>query len=307
MNLFVFTFIFYFWCFLFVFFSFFNLFYIYIYIYICFFPFFSLFLLFFLIGLFYFLFFFSHPHTLPTDTPPSTHTPPPGVYPKRAHFFVFALDTVDCSGQPVLSAAQRRKQRRLRSWWRHEQQSIALAFATAHHHSNDRKGKTKVVECEGVEEAGSETYYAPRGPKTLPPGTLGPAATVGYPAGDLSMAARAPPLVSSGGSAVRRRERRLRSFWRHEQMAIQMALATVSHHTFQMGTAHDAPRNQKPVTSAGGMPPPPIVEGRPQERMMIDVSPYVQILDAPVPQVEVHALEFFRRMVPLVAEHTHHL
>ena len=42
------------------------------------------------------------------------------------------------------------------------------------------------------------------------------------------MAARAPPLVSSGGSAVRRRERRLRSFWRHEQMAVQMALATVN-------------------------------------------------------------------------------
>ena len=29
---------------------------------------------------------------------------------------------------------------------------------------------------------------------------------------------------------------------------------------------------------------------------MIDDSPYVQILDAPVPQVEDHALEFFRRL-----------
>ena len=112
-------------------------------------------------------------------------------------------------------------------------------------------------------------------------------------AGDLSMAARAPPLVSSGGSAVRRRERRLRSFWRHEQMAVQMALATVTHHSFQVGTAHDALRSQKPVTSAGGMRPPPLVEGRPQERiqqhtveLMIDVSPYVQIFDAPVSQVE---------------------
>ena len=36
--------------------------------------------------------------------------------------------------------------------------------------------------------------------------------------------------------------------------------------------------------------------------LMIDVSPYVQILDAPVPQVEDHALEFFRRMDLLVAE-----
>ena len=128
-------------------------------------------------------------------------------------------------------------------------------------------------------------------------------------AGDLSKAARAPPLVSSGGSAVLRRERRLRSFWRHEQMAIHMALATVTHHSFQVGTAHDALRSQKPVTGAGGMRPPPLVEGRPQERiqqytveLMIDVSPYVQILDAPVPQVEDHALEFFRRMDLQVAE-----
>ena len=29
----------------------------------------------------------------------------------------------------------------------------------------------------------------------------------------------------TGSSAMRRQERRLRSFWRHEQMAIQMALA----------------------------------------------------------------------------------
>ena len=64
----------------------------------------------------------------------------------------------------------RRWQRRRRSWWRHEQQSVAAALATAHHHICDRKGKTKVVECEGREEAGSETYDAPRGSKTLPPG-----------------------------------------------------------------------------------------------------------------------------------------
>ena len=123
------------------------------------------------------------------------------------------------------------------------------------------------------------------------------------------MVARAPPLVSSGGSAVRRRERRLRSFWRHEQMAIQMALATVTLHSFKVGTAHDVLRSQKPVMTAGGLRPPPLVEERPQVRiqqltveLMIDVSPYVQILDAPVAQVEDHALEFFRRMDLPVAE-----
>ena len=120
-------------------------------------------------------------------------------------------------------------------------------------------------------------------------------------AGDLSMAARALPLVSSGGSAVRRRERRLRSFWRHEQMAIQMALATVTHHSFQVGTAHDALRSQKPVTSAGGMRPPPLVEGRPQVRIQrhtveqrIEHTPYVQILDALVPQKVEQLVDFFK-------------
>ena len=35
----------------------------------------------------------------------------------------------------LVSAAQRRKQRRLRSWWRHEQQSIAAVLATVSRHS----------------------------------------------------------------------------------------------------------------------------------------------------------------------------
>ena len=115
------------------------------------------------------------------------------------------------------------------------------------------------------------------------------------------MAARAPPFVSSGGSAVRRRERRLRSFWRHEQMAVQMALATVTHHSFQVSTAHDAPRSQKPVTSGGGMRPPPLVEERPQVRIQrhtveqrIEHTPYVQILDAPVPQKVEQLVDFFK-------------
>ena len=55
---------------------------------------------------------------------------------------VFAPFMMDPSWQPVLSAAQRRKQRRLRSWWRHEQQSIAAALATYSHHSALRGQKT---------------------------------------------------------------------------------------------------------------------------------------------------------------------
>ena len=42
---------------------------------------------------------------------------------------------MDPGWQPRTGAAQWRKQRRLRSWWRHEQQSIAAALATLQHHS----------------------------------------------------------------------------------------------------------------------------------------------------------------------------
>ena len=36
------------------------------------------------------------------------------------------------------SSAWRRRQRRLRSWWRHEQLSVAMALSAAAHHSFDK-------------------------------------------------------------------------------------------------------------------------------------------------------------------------
>ena len=53
------------------------------------------------------------------------------------------------------------------------------------------------------------------------------------------------------GGAPCRRERRLRSWAKHEQLTVAMALATVAHHSFQVGTACDALPSQKLVTSAG--------------------------------------------------------
>ena len=145
------------------------------------------------------------------------------------------------------------------------------------------------------------------------------------------MAARESPLVSSGGSARRRRERRLRSFWRHEQMAVQMVLATVTHHSFgKVGTTHAARRGQKQGTRtvqgeehelyhtakfrttplpAGGLPAPlsevagkQVVLVRHVVEHMADVCPVVQTLDAPVPQMVDSVLEFFRRLDLPVAE-----
>ena len=68
-----------------------------------------------------------------------------------------------------------------------------LALAAATHHSAQQNGalRSQKTATRASEEAGSETYYAPRGLKTLPPGTRpappsevagpqGAAATVGY-------------------------------------------------------------------------------------------------------------------------------
>ena len=53
-------------------------------------------------------------------------------------------------------------------------------------------------------------------------------------------------LDAGTSAAKRRRERRLRSWWRHERMSIAAVLATVSHHSYPKV---DAPRGQKTVTS----------------------------------------------------------
>ena len=69
---------------------------------------------------------------------------------------------MDPSEQPVTGAAQRRKQRRLRSLWRHEQQSIAAALATSLHHSSQGQQKARA----GEEK--SELHYTDKGWKTPP-------------------------------------------------------------------------------------------------------------------------------------------
>ena len=92
--------------------------------------------------------------------------------------------------------------------------------------------------------------------------------------------------VACIGAARRRRERRLRSWWRHERMSIAIALATVEHHSYGP-TAHDALRGQRTVTRAGegevreehqalrgqtrlspGTRPAPLVEVQPQGAMV---------------------------------------
>ena len=54
------------------------------------------------------------------------------------------------------------------------------------------------------------------------------------------------------GASMRRRQRRLRSWWRHERRSIAAVLATVSHHSlYKVGTANAALLGQKIGTSIG--------------------------------------------------------
>ena len=55
------------------------------------------------------------------------------------------------------------------------------------------------------------------------------------------------------GAAFRRRERRLRSWLRHERMTVRMELAAALHHSAGPGT-NDAVRSQKTVSSRGVRP-----------------------------------------------------
>ena len=87
-------------------------------------------------------------------------------------------------------AARRRRQRRLRSWLKHERQSVAMALAEYTHHAS--RGQTRARAREEVEHV---PHYALRGQKTPPPGErpapLGPQRsdrTVRHSAGE-------PPLL----------------------------------------------------------------------------------------------------------------
>ena len=69
---------------------------------------------------------------------------------------------MDLSGRPMVAraagAAQRRRLRRLRAALRHEQQSIAMALASALHHSADKTTRAQYNAPRGQKNAGTEYY-----------------------------------------------------------------------------------------------------------------------------------------------------
>ena len=81
---------------------------------------------------------------------------------------------------------------------------------------------------------------------------------------------------------------------------MRVAVAAATHHSCDRSSAH---------ACAGGMRPPPLVEGRPQVRIQrhtveqrIEHTPYVQILDAPVPQKVEQLVDFFKDLDSHVPE-----
>ena len=114
-------------------------------------------------------------------------------------------------------------------------------------------------------------------------------------------------LHGDHGAAWRRRQRRLRSWWRHEQQTVAAVLATVTHHSHsKVGTANDAPRDQRTVTSTrvgpaeyyelssddgrptGGERPAALLEPLPQGKVQRHAGigyEIVQHLDVPVLQM----------------------
>ena len=131
----------------------------------------------------------------------------------------------------------------------------------------------------------------------------------------------------ASGAAWRRKQRRLRSWWRHEQQTVASVLATATHHSHsKVGTSNAILRGQKIGTSTGavpaehselssddgmpttGMRPASMLEPWPQGKVQWHSGigyELVQALDAPVLQVEEqlpNVLQLFVTSVPAVAE-----
>ena len=89
-------------------------------------------------------------------------------------------------------AAKRRRLRRLRSWWRHEQQTVAAVLATYQHHSAPRGPRTART---GARE---ELHgYAPEDARSLPPGGWCPLLCMdaGEDVGEAPAAGRPAPIA----------------------------------------------------------------------------------------------------------------
>ena len=125
-----------------------------------------------------------------------------------------------------------------------------------------------------------------------------------------------------GGAAKRRRDRRLRMHWRHEQLTVQMALAAAFHHSRDVGpVTYNALRSQTTSVAGdteffslceeelGGTRPDRLYEVRLQERVqrrtveqIVDNTLFLPTLDVSVPQLDNQLVEVCRLLDVLIPE-----
>ena len=82
-------------------------------------------------------------------------------------------------------------------------------------------------------------------------------------------------------SAARRRERWLRSMWRHEQLSVRMAVATASHHSWK---SHAVVGTQTEYAGVAG--PTPVTEYVAPAPAVAPFSTPAVTYEAPVPVIE---------------------
>ena len=116
-------------------------------------------------------------HTHPHPTPPHHHhQAQPGLRVASGNHLcrVYQSTSVEVDGG-MASAARRMRERRMRSWFRHEQQSIRMVLVTASHHSFDRvhaehaAPRSQRTGTRSGEGEVFESREAPRGQNTLHP------------------------------------------------------------------------------------------------------------------------------------------
>ena len=209
-----------------------------------------------------------------------------GAFDSREHLFARILYVRMASGQPLAkcdSAAMGRRQRRHRSWLRHERMTVAMALAEKLHHSGPRR---------------QTTARAGGGVRDVLYGRV--------PEDALSQAAGALYFASQTVAMA------LAECQHHSAQRPKMARAGEEGHEDK----YNAPRRQKPPPPQAffqvfdeedaerGVWPARLAEPQePQERVQLrtvehiaDVVPMVQILDIPVPQMVDQLVEVCRHL-----------
>ena len=112
----------------------------------------------------------SEPPPSPPPPPPPPHTPPPPkaqiglvIFCSELFFTLPSVIDMPLHGEFAVGAAMRRRQRRLRSWLRHERMTVAMTLAELTHHTAPRGLKMARVG-EGVENATCDGLRAQKFP-----------------------------------------------------------------------------------------------------------------------------------------------